>query len=290
MVVAACAASGCTQDAGPTMDPDAATTAGDAGGEPVPSDGDAAGEPVPADGDAGTTVGSESFGRIHHENFESGALGDVLGEDANHAGVQVLDTGYDSGTAHSGTYCAAMNWTSNGYSGLRRTSWSYRKEFFIRFWARLDADVDPVWGAKILRLGFNSSDGTSTPKNDFTIQRDGAFHETLYSEQAIAANNWSAYDMNDNRWHKFEIYLYEDDVNGVFKFWFDGQLETSTWPYHGDTHVTDSAWDTFYLPSNWSNFAHDDANHIYLDDFEIYSDTGTGGKGSMVDGSAAVAP
>ena len=38
----------------------------------------------------------------------------------------------------------------------------------------------------------------------------------------------------------------------------------------------------FYITSNWAD-AHDAANHIYFDEIEIYSDTGTGATGLMSD-------
>lgn len=40
----------------------------------------------------------------------------------------------------------------------------------------------------------------------------------------------------------------------------------------------------FYITSNWSD-VHDAVNYLYFDEVEIFSDTGTGGSGSMSAGT-----
>lgn len=78
-------------------------------------------------------------------------------------------------------------------------------------------------------------------------------------------------------WHKIEWY-YDNtggSSNSVMKVWHDGLLianrTTLTFP---------TTWDDFYLMSNGDANANP-TNLMYFDNFEVYSDNGTGGTGSM---------
>lgn len=84
--------------------------------------------------------------------------------------------------------------------------------------------------------------------------------------------------MQDRQWHKIEIYVKHDTdgTDGAIKVWWDGVLG-GAYPYNGQTALR--PWYRLVMPSNWSmnaGWEHDQNNHFYIDDVEIYADVNTG--------------
>ncbi len=251
---------------------------------------------------------SHAAGRVFFDNFEDGTTNKWI-QDGFRAKATVTKKAVDGLGPRSGQYFATINfdglaaWNApTSYTTLRLDSWSYNKEFFIRMWWRLDNDFGrgmgaPGDGAKLMRLNIVPPNGSY---GVFMLQSNGS-HEQWNYDTTLFINNW----WGDNGtllsqravWHKIEVYVYQDNTNGVIKRWQDGAL---TYSYTGKTNDSSSnRYYPLYLPSNWSDnpgWEHGANNHFYIDDIEIYSDAGTGATGSMSNatissgGSGSVSP
>lgn len=231
-----------------------------------------------------------SASRVFHDDFESGNL-NQWSKDGSRALGEVRTSAFDGGSARGGSRFVAFNWDRDNFTSAVLNRWDYNKEFFIRMWWRLDKDVDSTPGAKVMRLGWT---GATDNVNELMMQRDGNFHQAWYvgNYNNLAKNCWSGQNINDNQWHKIEIYVKDDPSNGVFKVWLDGKLD-SCYPFTGKTGTSGSKWYPMHIPSNWSmnaGWEHDSSNHFYVDDVEIFSDStqGTPAAGSMIDGTIKV--
>ena len=202
--------------------------------------------------------------------------------------------------AHAGIRMASCNWNGivawndpNAYTTLSLNSWSYTNEMFIRFWIRLDQDMDNKDGAKLFRVGFGGDSDTFWQRDPVSL--NGGTHEVWTVGGNGIINAWSPHNFEDRQWHKIEIYIKSDTgPNGAITVWMDGVLTRSyQYPYTGVTSTGTSRWYPFNLMSNWSNnpgWEHDDKNHVYWDDFEIYSDSSAGSPaiGSLSDATVQV--
>ena len=154
-----------------------------------------------------------------------------------------------------------------------------------RFWIRFDSDKDSNSGAKIFRFGsFNNACGGDMSTmvilgGSAVWSYDGASGQgTTHYMTDVSANH---------QWHKVELYIYEHATTGIAKVWIDDVLEAN------DTNVNTTQCQghnasKFVFLSNWSlnpGWDHDANNHTYWDEIEIFSDTGTGGTGSLSAGT-----
>ena len=236
---------------------------------------------------------AHSAGRVFSDGFEDGTTNKWL-QDGYRAKATVTQRAVDGLGPRSGKYFATINF--NGvvawndplsYTTLRLNSWSYNKEFFLRMWWRLDNDFGqgmraPGDGAKLMRLNIVAPNGSY---GVFMLQSNGS-HEQWNYDTTLFINDW----WGDNGtllsqrgvWHKVEVYVYQDNTNGIVKRWQDGVL---TYSYTGRTNdSSNNRYYPLYLPSNWSDnpgWEHGANNHFYIDDIEIFSDAGTGATGSM---------
>lgn len=74
-------------------------------------------------------------------------------------------------------------------------------------------------------------------------------------------------------WHEIEYYI--NQSTGTVKVWHDGVLARN----NAGNNFAGSKWQDFYLTSNGESVAF--ACYTYYDEFEVYSDTGTGGTGTL---------
>ena len=238
---------------------------------------------------------SSAAGRVFFEDFESYSVGTLpttqWQQDLPHNLPQVVTSSLDGiAGPHSGTKMMRANWTSSDYESAKLTSWSYNTEFLIRLWVRYDSDVDHVQGNKVFRL-----DNFATESFYFDGQMESPPKCVMFSFWEVVAGktitgppweNFNGGPLGDTQWHKIEIYVKHNQVgqtDGILRVWNDGQI------VHDITNIQSVAngakWFPMFLMSNWSNFAHDNNNHVYWDDIEIFSDTGTGSTGLMSDAS-----
>jgi hypothetical protein len=232
------------------------------------------------------------YTRVFHDGFEDGTTN------------LWTDSGAEVTTAdpHGGTYAARSNWNGlvlwndpESIRGLSLRSWPYAQEFLVRFWLRIDPDVDasPEGGSGgcLFRLPF----GNDKEGNEISWSRS-----ITYIYLAVDSNAersvWGCANFEDRAWHQVEIYV-KDAIDGAIRFWVDDAEVTCTnswgesYPYYGNTHLNEAGWDTFYWPSGWSGAEgcceHDAENHMYLDDVEIFSDALSGDPsiGVLADGN-----
>lgn len=241
---------------------------------------------------------SSAAGRVFFDDFESYSVGTIpaksWSQDPPHPLPDVVADALDGGPGPvSGTKMLRTNWNEGDYSGVTLTSWSYTNEFLIRFWFRTDADVDRKPGSKSFRL-LNPSGRESyfhTPQ----MEIDGgifSFWEEIDGSSSVCCGRRSFGEtaptpLGNGHWHKIEIYVKHNttgQTNGILRVWQDGVLIHEV--INSKTVTDGNKWYPMYVMSNWSmnpGWEHDSSNHVYWDDFEIYSDTGAGATGSMSD-------
>lgn len=245
---------------------------------------------------------AHAAGRAFYDTFESytadTAVGSPWVDDENGLGSCTVKTSSFDGLAGaaSGTKFLSCNWDGSGSddTGVGSTwqsdsltgQWTYSTDLLFRFKLRVDTDKDCTGcdgGPKILRIGNTINtpcsfagmhDGGGGLTGDFCNDSGGYVLPTL----------WGGNAANDNAWHEIAIYIHvASGSNGIVRYFLDhNELLTAT----GDT-LNDWGFTKFYLASNWSGGTgcclHDANNHIYWDEFEIYTDTASGGTGLMSD-------
>jgi MYXO-CTERM domain-containing protein len=243
--------------------------------------------------------------RVFHDGFETG-LSDVWQADGARKKCTVENDSVDQVAPHSGSSMLECNWNGEvswdnpeAYRTLVLSTWKYDKEFFIRYWIRYSADVDHAFGNKVMRLGsqwynelYLAAQMEQAPDAPMF-----SYFESLGGEPGTNIPGPMSYGdgqaFGDGAWHEVEIHIVQNSPgqeDGSVKIWQDGVVKNE-----GDNLVTVADgmdWYPIYVMSNWSNnpgWEHDAANHVYWDDFEIFSDDSTGDPvtGSMLDGTIA---
>ncbi len=238
----------------------------------------------------------DAAGRVFYDGFEDGTTNAWVADGSRNK-CTVVTSALDAGLGpYAGTKMAQCNWNGEvsfsdpeSYLTLKLTSWSYTEEMFVRFRVRYDADVDQVNGGKAMRLedgnnGMYWGVDMSSPTDDFT-----AYWEFIDGVQSPGSYVYwgNGENMGNGQWHKVEIYiLARTNTTGALRIWVDDTLVKELTGIK--TTGSGQHWYPMYVMSNWSSnpgWEHDANNHVYWDEMEIYSDTGTGGTGTMSDAS-----
>lgn len=250
---------------------------------------------------------SEAAGRIFYDGSEAGntdlwPLGDPV-TGGNREKCTSVTVAEDGGSApYAGARMIRCRYSGFGdsptaYQTLRLNTSNYTSELFIRTRFRRSA----TWQ---LTGVANVSDISQKILRFFQI---GPYHDLFEvtghsgcSATGVACTNnanagnpndstalptyWSGDHNSDltnqsNAWHKIEYYI--NQSTGTIKVWHDGVIARN------DTGLSfgGSKWVDFYLTSNGESPA--SAMYTYYDEFEVYSDTGSGGTGLMSDASIA---
>jgi hypothetical protein len=242
--------------------------------------------------------------RVFHDGFEAD-LSSVWQADGSRAKCTVVTVAADQSAPHSGSEMLECNWNGQvewndpeAYRALVLGSWKYEKEFFIRYWVRYDADVDHAFGNKLMRLGsqwynelYLGAQMESAPTAPMF-----SYFESLGGEPGNNVPGPLSYGaglaFGDGSWHQVEIHILQSSPSqndGSVRIWLDDAIVNDADELV--TVATGHDWYPLYVMSNWSSngpeWAHDEANHTYWDDFEIFSDDETGdpATGSMAIGS-----
>lgn len=160
----------------------------------------------------------------------------------------------------------------------------FNSEFLIRTKIRCGSDKDNgAFGAKWMRIGDFNAGGDMTA---FVFNESNGNVMSFWgtSGELENATDYGSDWCSDVSWHAFEIYVRKHASTGQVKVWIDDALE---YDRSGDTTQSTGLW-KFHMMSNWSSnpgWEHDANNHMYWDEFEVYSDTGTGGTGSLSAGT-----
>lgn len=246
---------------------------------------------------------ADAAGLVFSDDFESGNLG-KWSKEGTHDMCTVVQRAMDGGMPHSGQNMMQCNWNGTvawndpqRYSTveLPQSAWRYQSEFLIRLWLRYDNDVTHNPGNKVLRLYPNERRGGQIVSDFFmNAQMEAPGGPALFAWNAINGKQgptfWGGRDtpLGDHNWHKVEIYMKASpQADGVARVWIDGKLRqevtnlaTIAEGYHN--------WGPLCLMSNWASnpgWEHGPNNHVYWDDVEIYTDTGSGALGQMSDAS-----
>jgi hypothetical protein len=242
-------------------------------------------------------------GRVFYDGLETGNT-NQWAQDSDRAKCTAVRTSVDGKPTHSGQYMLECNWNGvvawndpASYSTLKLNSFNYSREFLIRFWVRFASDNDRTIGSKLFRL-YGTDSFYISGQLEQSIGSAFIFWEKI-NGQTGAPPAYGDRAFANGSWHEIEIYVKHNtpgSSDGVLKVWQDGFLQQQSLNVVSAT--SGSRWYPLYLMSNWSNnpgWEHDAANHVYWDDIEIFTDTGTGASGTMADatvtaGAAPAAP
>ena len=253
-------------------------------------------------------------GRQRFDDFESYPLGQLSlptangywRSDSGRIPPDIVSSAADAGVGpHSGSKMARFNydttlaWPSlNIFSSMQSANTSsiiVNDEFFYRMWVRHDANcgrVDLGSGKKFMRIysgnGAQSNDLITDfiTSNGFTNFGNDSGGAALMPTYWGGSGDFSATN-SVTQWVKVEYYF--KFSTGTVKVWTDGALRRNDtgrnltfWGTHGD------GWKDFYPQSNWGDvenngYRHGTTNYMYVEDFEVYSDVGTGATGLMSD-------
>lgn len=242
-------------------------------------------------------------GRVFYDGFESYSSGSVVpltpsagaqwisqGETGAISGpCDVVTSALDGGSGpQAGAKMARCNWNGQdagalfGHSGTGMRSPDLSgTETFYRFWTRGDSDIDTAVGAKLFRI---SPDFSTIGGYIFENNPNPGYFMHFVADSA----DHVGYDINGGwpktSWRKWEIYIKNASSGGIIHVWINDVLDRE---WSGNTSRSDG-WGTFWVMSNWSlnsGWEHDANNHVYWDEFEIYTSNGSGGTGSMSDGT-----
>lgn len=237
-----------------------------------------------------TTSEASAAGRVFYDGSEAGNTNLwVNGSDGRDSCVSVT-SGVGGATPYAGSRMISCNWNglvdggvSNSYETLRLNNLNFTSEMFYRTMLRCGSDKDPADGAKFIRIGaFNAGGDMTAP----VFTADGGVIVSFWGQSGELDNatEYLSDICSSHTWHKFEMYIREHSSTGQVKVWIDDVLE---YDHSGDTTQTTGIWD-FYMMSNWSSnpgWEHDANNHLYWDEFELFTDLGTGGAGSLSAGT-----
>lgn len=232
--------------------------------------------------------------RVFYDGWEAGNTNLWYQDDARPRCT--VETASSDGIAgpYAGTYMARCNDPGAAWQTLNLPPFSMTDEVLYRYRVRVDQNHDGTIGSihKIGRI-FHWTGDWNTYDDLFSmvgyIGPDLGLHNDLIMN-GERANNDAAYwgdapgdDTADPAtWHTVEYYINES--TGVAKVWHDDIL-VQNWDYPAINGPVGESGE-FYLVSNWEA-AHDGVNHVYFDNFEVFTDATSGepATGSMADGS-----
>jgi len=248
---------------------------------------------------------SGAASRQRFDGFETYPLGNMTAGVLATTGVWQSDSGrimpdvvsssLDGVTGtHSGSKMCRFNYdtlqgaTLNEYQSLQHvpTGVAYTNELFYRYWIRFDADhgiSPPGTESKFARIFTTSpvyndvfydfAGSPSAPEFDLVVLVNGSY---------IGGKTYISTPTAFTQWQKMEMYL--NFSTGTLRVWLNGNQVFTT----SGANLSAGRWLDFYPQSNWggvnnNGYRHGSNNHFYFDDFEIYSDVGTGATGNMSD-------
>ena len=236
-------------------------------------------------------------GRAFFEDFE-GTLNAAFISDDTNAHCTIVSASTDGLTGpYAGTKMMRCNYDGSGSNRFQdyaiHVTPFYNTKFFMRFKVRIDANVDKTdcgggTGCNAFKLLRFFQTGpyhdlfviAGHPQNAFNAQ--GNQNNTELIPTYWGGNSGDLTNTSNNGWREVEYYVdYGNGTStGVIKEWHDGTLVYNI----TGLDFASSKWDYFTTGSNGA-LGGDTTNHWYLDNFEIYSDTGTGTvTGSMING------
>jgi hypothetical protein len=220
---------------------------------------------------------SYAAGRVFYDGFEDGTTNKWLPFDLRPK-CPVVTASVDGVLGpYAGTRMARCNAASGMTYETLHLLTTYNDELFLRVRFRRDQDMNAA--QKTIRFYqqgpyhdmFEICGHPQNANNNAGNPNDNPndYFPTYWGEAPGDNTNLP------NSWHKIEYYIRQS--TGTFKVWHDGILirNDSGYDYVG------VKWTHFYLASNGD--ATDGNEHTYYDEFEVFSDLGTGASGQMSD-------
>lgn len=230
---------------------------------------------------------AQAAGRVFYDGFESGSVDAAWRSDGGSPFCSVVSTSLDGVTgAYAGSKmvrCAHGVEDSSVFDNLVLDTDNYTDELFLRTKVRVDQDMDKTTGSGKKILRWFVWDGVSTYHDLYEIIRQtNGLNNECHSQFNVTENTYWGDAVGDNTavtsgWHEVEYYIKHS--TGQIKVWHDGVLIRN----ESGLNFVGAQWSPFYLTSNFSD-THDATNHVYFDEFEVYSDAGTGATGTMAAG------
>jgi hypothetical protein len=238
---------------------------------------------------------SHAAGRVFYDGFESGVVNAKWRSDGDSPLCSVVSSAVDGVAGpYAGTKMVSCNTSTNAnFDNLVLDTNNYSDVLLIRTRVRVDKDMDRTVSSskKILRFFY----WTGSVYHDlFAIIRPASgLNNESHSQLNVTENTYWGGASGDNTansssWHKVEYYIRQS--TGAMKVWHDGVLVRNEL----GLNYVGVKWSPFYITSNFSD-SHDGTNHVYFDEFEVFSDLGTGATGLMssatiTQGSSAQSP
>ena len=237
------------------------------------------------------------YTRVFYDGWESGNT-NLWGQSDFRNKCPVVTSALDGSAGPRGTRMLRCNWDGvvawndpASFEALVLNSWNYSTELLVRFWVRTDtSDFNGLSGPKYFRIG---TDSTGSTVSFMALHVGGGQQGGFYNDTGqIGGTFWGGgSDAANGAWHEVELYVKVHASNGAVRLWEDGVM---LWETTNTNTVLGNGWTPFFLSSNWSGpegcCDHDTNNHLYWDDFEIFSDStsGTPAIGSLADASVSV--
>ncbi len=229
-------------------------------------------------------------GRVFYDSFEDGTTNAWQQGDSRNR-CQVVTSPGDGGVGPvSGTKMVRCNfngtlaWDDPARFETLLISPSIGNEYFLRLYIRTSPNLESTGsggdgtGPKLLR--FFSSYAAYLQQWEVN---PGTSPVTLaWEDESSSHTQYSLGNISRTSWTKFETYF--NKSTDLHRIWIDDVLQRDT------TAQDISAFDgILYLTSNWSGSEgtriHDSVNYMFFDEVEIFTNTGSGGTGSLSAGS-----
>lgn len=237
-----------------------------------------------------SAIEATAAGRVFFDDSEAGNT-NLWNQDASRPKCTSVTTAADG---LQGPFAGSrmIRCNDNGSTGVWETlaapSFSMTNEVLYRYRVRPDSNHASTGGSthKIGRVFINEAQYTDIFSMFATIGSGNG----MYNDMILDGNRqggslyWGDASGDDTanpaNWHT--IMYYVNKSTGAAKVWHDGILVRN----HTAGAISGELGENgnFYITSNWED-AHDATNYVYFDEVEIFTDAGTGGVGSMSDGT-----
>jgi hypothetical protein len=249
------------------------------------------------------TPASSTFGRVFYDDFSDGTT-NKWGQDGTRNKGTVVTTAHD-GLCPPETGGRMWQAIDNPelvssdpacYSTLRLGTIPHTNEYLLRMRVRVPPDfprTDPA-GSSMKKIGrifkqFTLNGSAKTHNSEWVARTAQGLGHEGHVTNSSGLGDFASYfggfagdtTNNGTEWNTLEIYV--NYATGAFKAWNDNVLVQN---YTGMPYSS-VRFEPFYTTSNWATGS-GSGHKLYVDRVEIYSDTGTGGTGSMSDGTAGV--
>lgn len=239
-----------------------------------------------------SAIEATAAGRVFFDDSEAGNT-NLWNQDGTHPRCTSVTTAADGLQGpYAGSRMIRCNADGVGgdYETLASPSFTAPNEVLYRYRVRVDSNHDDTFGSthKLSRIfTFNGDTGAFV---DTYSMVPGLGNHGMYNDMLVdgARGGGSLYwgdavgdtTANPATWHTIEYYL--NKTTGVGRVWHDDILvrDHTFGPIAGELGENGD----FYITSNWED-SHDATNYVYFDNVEIFTNLGTGGVGSMSDGT-----